>query len=74
MQAYPELEGHQFEILKLSREGENWLAQFAIDGIPFPPFYEPHCNVIEMKQDEFIDHMKSQALTVVQAVQQGVMA
>jgi hypothetical protein len=69
-----ELEGHSFEILKLTKEGENWLAQFAVDGVPYPPFYEPHANVVDMDGDSFLVHMKSQALTVVSAVQQGMMA
>jgi len=69
-----EISGHQFEILDLRREGENWLARFAVDGRPYPPFFEPHVNVLQMNNDEFLTHMKSQALSVVQAVEQGVMA
>lgn len=71
---YPELEGHVFEIIRLNKVGENWEVRFAVDGIPYPVFCEPHCNVARLKDDEFMDYMKSQALTMVQAVEQGVVA
>lgn len=69
-----ELEGHTFELLQMDKQGENWLARFAVDGVPYPPFYEPHVNVIEMPSDQFMIHMKAQALTMVQAVEQGFLA
>lgn len=67
---YPELTGHHFEILYLGRRGEMWLAQFAVDGKPYPPFFEPHANVVDMEEPLFLDHMKSQALTMQQWVEQ----
>lgn len=70
MEAYPELEGHSFEILKLDKVSEHWLAQFAVDGKPYPPFFEPHHNVVELNEEEFLDHMKSQALTMQEYVEQ----
>lgn len=70
MEAYPELAGHTFEIMALHKVGECWLAQFAVDGKPYPPFFEPHHNVIEKNEDEFLDHMRSQALTMQEYVEQ----
>jgi hypothetical protein len=64
-----ELQEHTFEILKLEPCGEMWLAQFAIDGRKYPPFYEPKSNVAEMKQREFLDHMKSQSLGMMEYTQ-----
>jgi len=69
-----ELAQHTFEILKLDRRGENWLAQFAVDGVPYPPFYEPHSNVVELSNEDFLDHMKASALTMVEAVRSGAVA
>ena len=67
---YPELEGHSFEILKLEKPSEHWLVQFAVDGKPYPPFFEPHHNVADLKEEEFLSHMKSQALTMKEYVEQ----
>lgn len=60
-----EISGHSFDILKLEKQGENWLAAFAVDGELAPPFYEPHQNVADLKSEEFLIHMKSQALAMV---------
>lgn len=57
---------HTFEIIKLQRAGEHWLAQFAIDGRKYPPFYEPASNVCDMTESEFLRHMKAQSLTMTQ--------
>lgn len=62
---------HQFEIIKLTRAGEHWLAQFAIDGHKYPPFYEPVSNVIGMNEREFLRHMQAQSLTMVQFDQEA---
>lgn len=67
---YPELQGHTFERVKLQKTGEHWLAQFAVDGKLYPPFFEPHHNVLDMNDDQFQDHMKSQALTMQEYVEQ----
>jgi hypothetical protein len=67
---YPELEGHRFEMLHLEPRGEHWLAQFAVDGRPYPPFFEPKQNVEGFDEQTFLDHMKSQALTMQEYVEQ----
>ncbi len=59
-----ELIGHDFEIVKLSKRGEEWHAQFAIDNTLYPEFMEPAANVAELNADDFINYMKSQALTM----------
>lgn len=66
---YPELVGHRFEILHLDKTGECWLAQFAVDGKLYPPFYEPHANVVDLNEDDFLNHMRSQALTMQEYVE-----
>jgi hypothetical protein len=71
MSYYPELIGHKFEMLRLVKDGECWLAQFAVDGRPYPPFFEPHGNVVDMTEDQFLDHMRSQALTMQEYVDQS---
>lgn len=68
---YPELEGHTFEIISLYKDGPNWTARFAVDGIPYPPFCEPQCNIDSVPDELFLDYMKAQALTMVEAVMQG---
>ena len=70
MIGYPELEGHTFERLQLRKVGEMWLGQYAVDGKPYPPFFEPHSNVVDMDEDTFLSHMKSQALTMQEYVDQ----
>lgn len=60
-----ETAGHRFELLKLERTGENWLVQFAIDGRKYPPFYEPHVNVINLREQEFMRHLQAQSLTMI---------
>ncbi len=70
MDAYPELEGHRFEILHLEPRGEHWLAQFAVDGKPYPPFFEPKQNVVGFDEELFLKHMRSQALTMQEYVEQ----
>lgn len=67
---YAELGNHYFEMIKLERRGEMWLAQFAIDGVKYPAFYEPHINVVEMDEDTFLKHMKSQSLGMKEYTQQ----
>jgi hypothetical protein len=67
---YPELEGHKFEMLQLTKVGEMWLGKFAVDGKAYPPFFEPHSNVVEMDEETFLQHMKSQALTMQEYVEQ----
>jgi hypothetical protein len=64
----PELSGHEFELLSLHREGEQWLAQFAVDGRKYPAFYEPHSNVAHLDEPEFLAHLKSQALNMMEYV------
>lgn len=66
---YPELQGHSFERIHLEKRGECWLAQYAVDGKLYPPFFEPHENVAELSEEEFFDYMKSQALTMQQYVE-----
>jgi hypothetical protein len=67
---YPEIVGHRFEILRLESMGEMWYAQFAVDGRPYPAFFEPKSNVDAMKEDEFLAYMKCQSLTMVAHVEQ----
>jgi hypothetical protein len=67
---YPEIVGHRFEILRLESMGEMWYAQFAVDGRPYPAFFEPKSNVDTMKEDEFLAYMKCQSLTMVAHVEQ----
>jgi hypothetical protein len=59
-----ELVGHRFEILRLESMGEQWYAQFAVDGRPNPPFFVPKSNVFHMQEDEFLEYMKCQSLTM----------
>jgi len=63
-QANLELAGHSFEIVKLYKNGQEWSAQFAVDGILYPEFLEPHVNVVDMREDDFLSYMKQQALTM----------
>jgi hypothetical protein len=65
-----DIQGHQFEILTLRREGEMWLAQFAIDGRKYPAFYEPYSNTVEMREEEFLPYMKSQSLAMMEYTRQ----
>ena len=60
-----ELESHKFERLHLEKVGEFWFAQFAIDGKKYPPFYEPVSNTAEMKEEDFLDHLKLQSLSMI---------
>jgi hypothetical protein len=64
----PELDGHNFELLVLRRDGEQWLAQFAVDGRKYPSFFEPHCNVAHLDEPSFHAHLKSQALNMMEYV------
>ena len=52
--------------------GEMWFAQFAVDGKPYPAFYEPKSNVYHMPEDEFLAYMKCQSLTMMSYVEQKV--
>ena len=70
MNGYPELEGHTFERITLEKVSDYWLAQYAVDGKLYPPFFEPHHNVAELNEEEFFDHMKAQALTMQEYVEQ----
>jgi hypothetical protein len=61
------LDSHQFEILKLTREGEHWIAHIAVDGQPYVnghkvEFIEPHVNVMDMPEREFLPYLYGQAL------------
>lgn len=69
---HPELAGHSFEILHLKQDGEMWFAQFAVDGKPYPAFFEPKSNVHHMKESEFLDYMRCQSLTMMAYVEQNV--
>jgi len=60
-----ETAGHRFELLKLEKAGENWFVQFAIDGRKYPPFYEPHVNVRNLSEREFLQHLQAQSLTMI---------
>jgi hypothetical protein len=70
VEGYPEIVGHRFEIMRLESMGEMWFAQFAVDGRPYPAFFEPKSNVHQMAEDEFLAYMKCQALTMVSYVEQ----
>jgi len=60
----PELSQHVFEILYMDKASNGcWLAQYAIDGKKYRPFYEPCVNVHAMNTEEFEEYMKLQALT-----------
>ena len=61
-----ECAAHRFEIIKLERVGEHWLAQFAVDGKKYPHFYEPVSNVAGMNEQDFLRHMQAQSLTMMQ--------
>jgi hypothetical protein len=61
-----ELSGHTFELLGLERRGEFWLAQFAVDGRKYEPFYDPYVNSLEMDESAFMSHLKSQSLGMVE--------
>lgn len=67
---YPELAGHRFEILRLEAMGEMWYAQFAVDGRPYPAFFEPKQNVHHLSEEDFLAYMKCQSLTMVTHVEQ----
>ena len=56
--------------MRLESMGEMWYAQFAVDGRPYPAFFEPKSNVHSMKEDEFLAYMKCQSLTMVAYVEQ----
>jgi hypothetical protein len=70
VEGYPEIVGHQFEIMRLEDMGEMWFAKFAVDGRPYPAFFEPKSNVSQMLEPEFLAYMKCQALTMVSYVEQ----
>lgn len=57
-----ELQGHAFELMKLEKRNDLYLTQFAIDGKPYPAFYEPAQNCEGMREEEFMAYLKSQAL------------
>jgi hypothetical protein len=62
-----DLQGHTFEIIQLQRMGPEWLAQFAVDGIKYPAFLEPHANVADLEDEsDFLHYMEGQALTYAQ--------
>ena len=69
---YQELAGHRFEIMRLESVGEMWYAQFAVDGKPYPAFFEPKSNVHEMPEEDFLAYMKCQSLTMVSYVEGGM--
>ena len=58
---------HRFDILRLVREGEHWLAHIAVDGQPTIhgkkiEFIEPHANVVDLSPKEFEPYLFGQAL------------
>jgi hypothetical protein len=62
-----DLAGHNFEIIRLERLGPEWIAQFAVDGVLYPSFLEPHANVVDLRDEsEFMAYMQGQALTYAQ--------
>ena len=65
-----ECEGHTFEILRLEKKGEWWHAHFAVDGVKYPPFDEPACNVDGLTREQFLYYMRAQSLTMMQHVQE----
>ena len=71
MEGYPELAGHRFELMRLESMGEMWYAQFAVDGRPYPAFFEPKSNVHHMREDEFLAYLKTQAITMMCYVDQN---
>ena len=71
MEGYPELAGHHFELMRLEAMGEMWYAQFAVDGRPYPAFFEPKSNVHHMREDEFLAYLKTQAITMMCYVDQN---
>lgn len=52
--------------------GDMWYAHFAVDGRPYPAFFEPKSNVHHMRTEEFEEYMKSQALTMASYVNDTV--
>ena len=61
-----DLSDHIFERMKLQRHGDHWLVQFAVDGVPYPAFIEPHSNVVDYTEEEFLQYLAGQALTFAQ--------
>jgi hypothetical protein len=62
-----DLSGHTFERMKLQRHGDHWLVQFAVDGVSYPAFIEPHQNLVECStEQEFLAYLEGQALTFAQ--------
>jgi hypothetical protein len=70
MFGYPELQGHTFERVRLEKVSDYWLAQFAVDNKLYPPFFEPHHNVADLNEDQFLQHMQAQALTMQEYIEQ----
>lgn len=66
-----ETASHSFEILLLRKEGEWWHAQFAIDGVKCPDFFEPAFNVEGLREEDFLRYMKAQSLAMSQFSPQG---
>lgn len=60
---YPEIQGHRFEIKQLEKLGEQWYAEFWVDG-RLCRWFEPESRVHDMQEGEFLDYMASQAMTM----------
>lgn len=48
--------------MKLEPVNDLFLTQWAIDGVPYPSFYEPKENCEGMKEAEFLNYLRSQSL------------
>lgn len=59
-----DLLGHTFDLIKLDKQQECYLVQYAVDGRLLDPFFEPCVNCEGMNKSEFLDYLKGQSLAM----------
>jgi hypothetical protein len=52
------------ELLRITRRGELWEVQAAVNGVPYPPFWEPVARTWDWPEDEFFIHLREQAISM----------
>lgn len=54
--------GAVVELVALDKVQDCWRVTAAVDGVKYPPFYEPVTNVEHLGEDDLMQHLKEQAV------------
>ena len=57
-----ETQGHTFHRVHLQKKYDFWECQFAVDGVLRQGWIEPHSNVADLSDEQFLTYLHAQAL------------